>query len=166
MHKCTELSEFDRFLSLSIDLLDSTNDSLLIDVLSEREQTLELLDRDLAVSIDIEHAEGGLKALTRQEGVLVERGHQEFGVVDLTVTIDINFLDNLLDLLLVVVDTLNLAKGQFDFVGGKGATTVLIKLLELLCQVVELLLSKHGLNKETEHSLLDFCVPCEFLQII
>ena len=91
------------------------------------------MDGDLSVSIDVEHAEGSLKALTRQEGVLVERGHQEFGVIDLPVTVDVNFLDDLLDLLLVVVDTLNLAKGQFDFVGGKGATTVLIKLLELFC---------------------------------
>ena len=75
------------------------------------------MDRDLAVSIDIEHAEGGLKALTRQERVLVERGHQEFGVVDLTVAVDVNFLDDLSDLLLVVVDTLNFAKCLFDLVG-------------------------------------------------
>ena len=75
------------------------------------------MDGDLAVSIDIEHAEGGLKALTRQERVLVERGHQEFGVVDLTVAVDVNFLDDLSDLLLVVVDTLNFAKCLFDLVG-------------------------------------------------
>lgn len=124
------------------------------------------MDGDLTVSINIKHPEGCLKALTRQEGVLVERGHQEFGVVDLAVTVDVNFLDDLLDLLLVVVDALDLAKGQFDFVGRKGATAVLVKLFELLSQVVELLLSEHGLDKEAEHRLLNFCVPCECLQII
>lgn len=124
------------------------------------------MDGDLAVSVDIEHAEGGLKALTGQEGVLVERGHQEFGVVDLAVTVDVNFLDDLLDLLLVVVDTLDFAEGQFYLVGREGTTAVLIKLLELLCKVVELLLCEHGLDKEAEHGLLDFGVPCEFLQIV
>jgi hypothetical protein len=38
-----------------------------------------------------------------------------------------------LDLLLVVVDTLNFTKGLFDLVRGKSATTVFVKLLELLC---------------------------------
>ena len=69
------------------------------------------MDGYLAVSIDIEHAEGGLKALTGQESVLVERDHQEFGVVNLAVSVDVNLLDDLLDLLLVVVDALNLAEG-------------------------------------------------------
>ena len=124
------------------------------------------MDGDLAVSVDIEHAEGGLKALTGQEGVLVERGHQEFGVVDLAVTVDVNFLDDLLDLLLVVVDALDFAEGQLYLVGREGTTAVLIKLLELLCKVVELLLCEHGLDKESEHGLLDFGVPCEFLQIV
>ena len=124
------------------------------------------MDGYLAVSIDIEHAEGGLKALTRQEGVLVERGHQEFGVINLAIPVDVNFLNDLLDLLLVVVDALNFAEGQFDLVGGEGATAVLIKLLELLCEVVELLLCEHGLDEEAEHGLLDFGVPCEFLQIV
>ena len=166
MHKCTELSEFDRFLCLSIDLLDGAHYGLLVDVLSEREQTLELLDGYLAVSIDIEHAEGGLKALTRQEGVLVERGHPEFRVIDLAVPVDVNLFDDLLDLLLVVVDTLDFAEGQLYLVGGEGATAVLIKLLELLCEVVELLLCEHGLDKEAEHGLLDFGVPSKFLQIV
>ena len=88
---------------------------------------------DLAVSIDIEHAECGFEALTRQECVLVERCHQKFGVVDLAVTVNVNFLNDLLDLLLIVVDALNFTKGQFDLIWGKGATSVLVKLFELLC---------------------------------
>jgi hypothetical protein len=133
LHKCTELSEFDRFICLSIDLLDGAHDGLLVDILSEWEQTLELFDGYLAVSVDIEHAEGSLKALTRQEGVLVEWGHQEFGVVDLAVTVDVNFLEDLLDLLLVVVDTLDFAEGQLYLVGREGTTAILVELLELLC---------------------------------
>lgn len=97
---------------------------------------------------------------------MIERCHEELSIVDLTVAICVDSLDDFLNFSLVKIDSLDLSEGHLEFLGRQSATAILIKLFELLSKVVELLLRKHILHKETEHSLLYFRVSSEFFEVI
>jgi hypothetical protein len=97
---------------------------------------------------------------------VVERCHEELSIVNLTITIGVDSLDDFLNFSLVEIDSLDLFEGNLKFLRRQSAAAVLVKLFELLSEVIKLLLRKHILHKESEHGLLYFRVSSEFFEVV
>ena len=84
-------------------------------------------------------------------------------VIDVPGAVKVNVLDQLINLLLIKVNTFDLTEAGNEFVTAELSVAILVKTLELLLQSVNLIVSEKVFNEEGVHCLLQTGTSMESL---
>ena len=85
-------------------------------------------------------------------------------IIDVPGTVEIDLLDQLINLLLIEVNTFDLTESGNELVTAKLAVAILVKTLELLLQSVNLIICEKVFNEECVHGLLQTRASMECLE--
>lgn len=164
-HHLGELLEGDLTVTVGVNLLDNLSNNLLVKILTESQNLLDLVGRNGASTIFIEHFESSLKLVVAEQGLLVHCGNDELRVVDGSGTVGIDLLEHLIDLLVVEGSTEVLSETLLDLVLGELTVTIDIHGSEDLVDLLLLLLVQQLTRDESVSSLLQLGVGVEGLQV-
>ena len=123
---------------------------------------LNVLFCDLARRICVELVKDGLQARLSQELLDVDRGGQEFTIVDLFVVVVVDLINHILDFLTTCSHAL-CHQYIVQLLGSDHSSAILINSLELCAQILYLLL-RGSLHKQIQSGLLECCYTLERLQ--
>lgn len=163
LHRLLELLERDLPIAVLVGLVENNLPEFLIDfialvLLRRVEQVLEVLQVDLAVLIGVNDLECFANVLVLYERFAVKARSNEVLKVNLTITIDVAFFNDLrplkLVLLLVLPPELRLRYSP-DVFDAQGALVVPVKPDECLLQLPQLLLRHAESGDEREHNFLE-----------
>lgn len=98
-HHGGELLVGDLTVTVGVDLGDDLGHDSLVEGLAEGEHLLELVCRDGATAVLVEHLERSVELVVAEQALLVHGGDHELGVVDLAVAVSINLSKHFVDLL-------------------------------------------------------------------
>ena len=104
----------------------------------------------------VEHVEGSLQLLLREQVLLVDGGHHELGVVDLSALVDVDAVEHLFDLVLGHAAAQVLLPALQDLLLRQTTVAVGVEQLEDLLEVVLLRLAQQLARDEAERGLLEF----------
>ena len=108
--------------------------------------------------------EGLLETLVSEHLFPGQGTTDELLVIDVPGTVEVDVLDQLVDLLLIEVDTFDFTEPGNELVTAKLAVAILVEALELLLQSVNLIVCEKILNEEGMHSLLQTGASMEGLE--
>ena len=108
--------------------------------------------------------EGLLETLVSEHLFPGQGTTDELLVIDVPGTVEVDVLDQLVDLLLIEVDTFDLTEPGNELVTAELAVAILVEALELLFQSVNLIVCEKILNEEGMHSLLQTGASMEGLE--
>ena len=167
-HHGDEFLELDLSVPIFVDLLDNCVDLLLAEGVgaAEAEHLTDLVGRDDARTVLVEHLEGGAQLLLRGQLRLARSGNHELRVVDEARVVSVDGLEHLFDFLVghdppvvVKISGLHLLHRQL-------AVSVFVEGLEHLGEVVALLLAHQLRGDEGVGGHLEGNIAVELLQVV
>jgi len=164
-HHGGELFVRDLTITVLIDLLDDLVHDALVEGLTEGQHLLDLVGRNGTTAVLVEHLEGSLQLVGREEVLLVHGGDDELRVVDLTVTVGIDAVEHLIDLLVGQVLAEELLIADLDLFLVEFTITVEVHGAENLIDLLLLLLGKKLSGNERIGGLLELGGSVEVLEI-
>jgi hypothetical protein len=144
----------DLTVTVLINLLDDLVDDVLVESLTERQHLLDLISRDGATAVLVEHLERSLKLVAGEHVLLVHGSDDELRVVNLAVAISIDAVEHLIDLLISQLLTEEFLVADLDLLLGELAVTVEVHGTEHLIDLLLLLLGQELSSDESVRGLL------------
>ncbi len=167
-HHGDELAELDVSVAILVNLLDDGIDGLDTKsvLASEAENLTNLISRDHARVVLVEHLEGGVELLLGSQARLAGSSHDKLRVINEATVVGIHSLEHLLDLLVGHDSTVVLQVADLDLIHGEFTISVGVEGFEHLGKVVAFALVHELRGDEGESCLLQSDVRVELLQIV
>lgn len=127
----------------------------LVNVLPLIKDCLDFLHGYHVVTVSIEKLEGGFKFLFSEQSFIWNGALQELVIVNITTAVCVYSLDQVINFLLIEIDTAYLSESWYKLISGEAAVAVFIELFELIGDGIQFLRGEKVMNKEVIDSLLE-----------
>lgn len=167
-HHCDELFEGDLSVAILVHLLDNLIDSRGREGTgsAESQHVTDLVGRDNARPVLVEHLEGSLQLVVGGELALVHRSHHKLRVVNVPTAVCVHGVEHFLHVLVREDLSVVINVARLDLVHVKFAVAVLVEGAEHTRQVVPLLLGQQLRGNERVRGLLQGLVHAEVLHVV